>query len=75
MPAGLVVELDQAVAAEYNNNIYWSRADAIAVAVRRFLDQGGRQLTPFGQKTGMSSEDESPTVSATPAHGRGSRDG
>jgi len=46
MPAGLVVELDQAVAAEYTNNIYWSRADAIAVAVRRFLDQGGRQLTP-----------------------------
>jgi hypothetical protein len=46
MPAGPVVELGQAVAAEYTNNIYWSRADAIAVAVRRFLDQGGRQLMP-----------------------------
>jgi metal-responsive CopG/Arc/MetJ family transcriptional regulator len=49
MPSGLVVELDQAVAAEHNNNICWSRADAIAVAVRRFLDQGGRQLTPSRQ--------------------------
>jgi hypothetical protein len=48
MPSGPVVELDQAVAAEYNN-ICWSRADAIAKAVRRFLDQGGRQLTPSRQ--------------------------
>ena len=56
MPAGLVVELDQAVAAEYNNNIYWSRADAIAVAVRRFLDQGGRQLTPSCEGLSMSPE-------------------
>jgi metal-responsive CopG/Arc/MetJ family transcriptional regulator len=46
MPAKLVVELDQAIAAEYSNNTYWSRADVVAVAVRRFLDQGGMQLMP-----------------------------
>ena len=46
MPAKLVVELDLAIAAEHADNIYWSRADTIAVAVRRFLNQGGMQLMP-----------------------------